>query len=179
MKKLVPAFLFSFFLTQVFGQTERKVSTYISANYNNTLYDYTIGNNPWGVGLGLQAFLNNKTKLKPTVELTGDLYLEDDKVLRLNPDGSTPKDNNAVGGMVNLFAGGSFQPIQSIYISFVAGPSFISGQTFLGIKPSFGFYFLKNQRWTGKISYINVFNRSKVANEDFGSLSLSIGLKLF
>ena len=179
MKKLIPTFLFCFLLTQAFGQTTRKVSSYIFANYNNTLYDYTAGNNPWGVGLGLQAFLNNKSKFKPTIELTADTYLEDNKVLRLNPDGSTPNDDNGVHGMVNLFAGSSFHPNQSIYVSFVAGPSFISGQTFLGIKPSFGFYFSKTQRWTGKISYINVFNRTEVAKADFGSLSLSIGLKLF
>ena len=179
MKKLIPTFLFCFLLTQVFGQTSRKLSFYVFANYNNTLYDYTVGNNPWGVGLGLQAFLNNKTKFKPTIELTADTYLEDNKVLRLNPDGSIPNDDNAVEGMVNLFAGASFYFNQIVYVSFVAGPGFISGQTFLGIKPSFGFYFSKAQRWTGKISYINIFNRTKVVNDDFGSLSLSIGLKLF
>ena len=69
--------------------------------------------------------------------------------------------------------------VQNIYLSVVAGPSFISGQTLLGIKPSFGFYFTKTQRWTGKVSYINVFNRTRIAKEDFGSLSLAIGLKLF
>jgi len=179
MKKLIPTFLFCFLLTQVFGQTSRKLSFYVFANYNNTLYDYTVGNNPWGVGLELQAFLNNKTKFKPTIELTADTYLEDNKVLRLNPDGSIPNDDNAVEGMVNLFAGASFYFNQIVYVSFVAGPGFISGQTFLGIKPSFGFYFSKAQRWTGKISYINIFNRTKVVNDDFGSLSLSIGLKLF
>ena len=179
MKRLISTFLFCFLLTQVLGQTKRKVSSYIFANYNNTLSDYTIGNNPWGAGLGIQAFLNNKTKFKPTIELTADTYLEDDKVLRLNPDGSTPKDDNAVHGMVNLFVGASFHPTQSIYISFLAGPGFISGQSFLGIKSSFGFYFSKTQRWTGKISSINVFNRTEVANADFGSLSLSIGMKLF
>ena len=179
MKKLIPTFLFCFLLTQVFGQTSRKLSFYVFANYNNTLYDYTVGNNPWGVGLELQAFLNNKTKFKPTIELTADTYLEDNKVLRLNPDGSIPNDDNAVEGMVNLFAGASFYFNQIVYVSFVAGPGFISGQTFLGIKPSFGFYFSKAQRWTGKISYINIFNRTKVVNDDFGSFSLSIGLKLF
>ena len=81
--------------------------------------------------------------------------------------------------MVNLFAGSSFYLTQNIYLSFVTGPSFISEQAFIGIKPSFGFYFSKTHRWTGKISYINVFNRTKVGNEDFGSLSLAIGLKLF
>lgn len=179
MKKLIPTFLFCFLLTQVFSQTKRKVSSYLFANYNNTFYDYTIGNNPRGAGLGLQAYLNNKTTFKPTIEFTADIYLEDNKVLRLNPDGSIPKDDNAVHGLVNLFVGSSFHPTQSIYISFLAGPGFISGQTFLGIKPSFGVYFSKTQRWTGKVSYINIFNRTNVVNEDFGSLSLSIGLKLF
>ncbi len=179
MHKIITALLLCFVLTQTFGQIQRKVSIYLLTQYNNTRYDYTIGNNPWGIGLGLQTFLNNKTKFKPTIELTGDVYLEDDKVLRLNPDGSIPKKDNDVRGMVNLFVGSSFHPIQSIYLSFVAGPSFISGQTLLGIKPSLGFYFSKTQKWTGKISYINVFNRTQVAKEDFGTLSFAIGLKLF
>lgn len=179
MKKLIPTFLFCFLLTQGFGQEQRKVTTYISAGYTKTLYDYTKGNNPWGAGLGIQGFLNNQTNFKPTIELTGDLFLEDDKVLRLNPDGSFPREDNSVDGMINLFAGSSFHPNQHVYVSFLAGPSFIGGQTFLGIKPSFGFYFSKTQRWTGKISYINVFNRSKAAHKDFGSVNVAIGLKLF
>ena len=147
--------------------------------YNKTIYDRTIGNNPWGIGLGLQTFYNNKTNFKPTIELTGDIYLEDDKVLRLNPDGSIPTNYNDVRGMVNLFVGTSFSPTRNTYLSFVAGPSFIGGQTMLGIKPSFGFYFSKSQKWTGKISYINIFNRDKTTKEDFGALSLAVGLKLF
>ncbi len=179
MRKFFIVLFTCFLLTQSFGQTQRKVSAFLQTQYNSTLYDYTKGNNPWGIGLGLQAFLNNKTKFKPTIELTGDIYLEDDKVLRLNPDGSIPKDDNSVSGMVNLFAGSSFHPSQSVYLSFVAGPSFISGQTLLGIKPSVGFYFSKNQKWTGKVSYVNIFNRTQLTKEDFGSLSLAIGLKLF
>src|SRR5690606_808480 len=171
MQKFLITIVACFILTQSFGQTQRKVSTYLLTQYNKTLYDYTKGNNPWGIGLGLQAFSNNKTKFKPTIELTGDIYLEDDKVLRLNPDGSIPNSDNSVSGVVNLFVGSSFHPTQSIYLSLVGGPSFISGQTLFGIKPSFGFYFSKNKRWTGKVSYINIFNRTNVTKEDFGSLS--------
>ena len=179
MRILIIALLHCFILTQAFGQTQRKLSTYVSAQYNKTLYDRTIGNNPWGIGLGLQAFFNNKTKFKPTIELTGDIYLEDDKVLRLNPNNTIPTNYNDVRGMVNLFVGSSFHPTRRVYLSFLAGPSFISGQTLLAIKPSFGFYFSRNQKWTGKVSYINVFNREKSTKEDFGSISLAIGLKLF
>ncbi|MGQ0740038.1 MAG: hypothetical protein ACT4OJ_13385, partial [Bacteroidota bacterium] len=130
----------------------------------------------WSIGLGLQTFLNNKTKFKPTIELTGDIYLFDDKVLRTDSTG-TPL--NDIRGMVNLFVGTSFNPTKNIYLSVVVGPSFISGQTLFGIKPSLWFYVTKSQRWTGKISYINIFNRGNAIKKDFGSLSLAAGLKLF
>ena len=176
MQKIITTFLLGFTLTQTFGQTQRKVSGYLLTQYNKTIYDRTTPNNPWGMGLGLQLFSNKTSKLKLTVELTADAYLEDDKVLRLNSDGTTIAD---IGGMVNLFAGASYHPIKAFYLSLVTGPSFVSGQTLFGLKPSLGFYFSKNRKWTGKISYINVFNRDKTTKEDFGSLSLAVGLTLF
>jgi hypothetical protein len=176
MQKIIETFLLCFILTQTFGQTQRKVSTYLLTQYNNTMYDVTKGNNPWGVGLGLQTFFNNKTKFKPTIELTGDIYLEDDKVFRTDSNGTPLSD---IRGMINFFVGSSFSPTKNIYLSVVAGPSFISGQTLFGIKPSLGFYFTKSQRWSGKISYINIFNRGNEIKKDFGSLSLAAGLKLF
>lgn len=178
MSKVIITVLFCFILTLSFGQTQSKISTYLFTQYNSTLYDYTIGNNPWGAGLGLQAFFNNKTKFKPTIEITGDLYLQDNKVLKLNLDGTIPQNDNTVDKMVNVFVGSSFHPTQSVYFSLLAGPSFISGQSFFGIKPSLGFYFSKTQKWIGKVSYINIFNRTTTKG-DFGSLSLAIGLKLF
>ncbi|WP_301921297.1 hypothetical protein [Ferruginibacter sp.] len=47
------------------------------------------------------------------------------------------------------------------------------------MKPSLGFYFSSKQRWTGNIAYINVFNRGNVVKENFISVSLAIGVKLF
>ena len=175
MQKFITTSFLCFILTQSPGQTQRKSALYLQAQYNQTLYDATRGNNPWAIGLGLQLFFNNTSKLKPTIELTADAYLEDDKVLRLHTDG-TPM--NDLGGMVNLFGGASYHPTKIIYMSFVAGPSFVGGQTLLGIKPSIGFHFSPSRKWTGKISYINVFNRDKKIKEDFGSISLSLGRKL-
>jgi hypothetical protein len=159
-----------------FAQSQKKVTTWLSTQYTKTISDRTIGNNPWGMGLGLQTYFNIKSKFKLTIELTGDIYLEDDKVNRLNTDGSSVDD---VRGMINLFFGSSYHPAKSIYFSLVAGPGFINGQTLFGLKPSFGFYFSESQKWTGKISYIHIFNRDKTTKEDFGSVSFSIGFKLF
>ena len=176
MQKFITTFFLCFILTQSFGQIQRKVSSYLQGQYNKTIYDRTVGNNPWGMGLGLQLFFNNNLNLKPTIDLTADAYLEDDKIFRTNADGTEIVD---VGGMVNVFAGVSFHPTKTIYLSLVTGPSFVRGQTLLGLKPSFGFYFSQNQRWTGKISYINIFNRDKTTKEDFGTISFSLGVKLF
>ena len=84
MQKFFTTFLLFFILTQSFSQTQHKISGYLLAQYNKTIHDRTIGNNPWGMGVGLQAFLVNNSKIKPTIDITADAYLEDDKVLKIN-----------------------------------------------------------------------------------------------
>lgn len=176
MKKLLCTILLCSTLLKSFSQKQRPVSLFLSGEYNKTLYDATAGNNPWGIGLGMQLFLNSNSNLKFTADFTADTYFEDDKVARLNPNGTVI---NNVGGMVNLFAGASLHPTDMVYLSFVAGPSFINQQTLLGVKPSIGFYFSPNQRWTGKFSFINIYKRDKLKKADFGSFSLSVGVRLF
>jgi hypothetical protein len=176
MQKVITAFLLCFVLACSFGQKQKFIALYLMTQYNNTIYDITKGNNPWGIGLGGQAFLNNKTKFKPTIEITGDIYLVNDKVFRMNSSGKELVD---VRGMVNLFAGISFNPVNNFYLSLVGGPAFISSQTLLGIKPCVGFYFPKSKKWTGKVSYINIFDRDRETRQDFGSFNLAIGFKLF
>jgi hypothetical protein len=163
-------------MTTVLGQLPKRPSIYLSVQYSKTIADRTIGNNPWAAGLGLQTYFHLRSKFKPTIEVTGDIYLMDDKVFRTNPDGSPIND---VRGMVNLFAGASYHPIKSIYFSLVAGPSFISGQTLVGVKPSVGFYFPRSKRWTAKLSFINIFNRDKTNKKDFSTASIAFGFKLF
>ncbi|HEY6975198.1 MAG TPA: hypothetical protein VH396_02845 [Chitinophagaceae bacterium] len=175
MIKFITTILFVFILMQTFGQSPKKLSVYLQTQFNLTIYDRTAGNNPWGIGMGTQVFLNNKTKFKPVIEFTADTYISDDKVARLNPDGKIAED---LGNMFNLFGGASFHASQKLYLSIIAGPSFINGQTLFGVKPSFGLY-SSHQKWTGRVSFINVFNRDKTTKEDFGTLSFTIGRKIF
>lgn len=119
MQKMIASLLLCCMFSSSFAQKQRKVSTYLTTQFNTTLYDITKGNNPWAVGFGLQAFLNNTTRFKPTIELTGDIYLADDKVLRLDKNGNAI---NSVGGMVNLFAGASYSPIKPVSF-FITGRS--------------------------------------------------------
>jgi hypothetical protein len=106
--------------------------------------------------------------------------LEDDKLLRLTP-GNKPIDD--ARNIINLFGGASFQPTKRFYLLCMLGPSFINGNTYLGIEPSLGFYFSDKQKIKLQFSYTNIFNREfnyeETKKEDFGSIGLSIGFKLF
>jgi hypothetical protein len=174
MLKLI-SILFCFLLIQPVN-AQRKVSSYFSLQYNKTVSDITYGNNPSGIGLGLETFINTKSKFKPVADISVIVFLEDDKVQRLTGNGEPIED---VSGMINVLAGTAFKPNQKIFISFVAGPSFINEATLLAIEPSIGLYFPKSQRWIFKMSYLNIFNRDKQTKKDFGSMGLAIAIKLF
>jgi hypothetical protein len=176
MRKLITNIFLCFFLTQTFGQSQKKLFVFLQTQLNLTMFDRTAGNNPWGAGLGTTVLFNNKTKFKTSIEFTADTYIDDNKVAKLNPDGKIAED---LGNMFNLFGGISYYPTQKIFFSFAAGPSFINQRTLFGIKPSFCVNFSKNNKWTSKISFINIFNRDKATKEDFGTISLSIGRRLF
>lgn len=178
MRALIFLLLLSLMLNLTFAQVKQRTSFYLLAQYNHTLYDRTTGNNPWGAGLGFEVFFKGQSKFKPALELTRNFYLEDNKLLKLNPDGSVPPARYDLNSMTTLFAGECYQLDSNIYISLLAGPGLIDKNIYFAIKPSFGFFFTKSKRWTGKISFINIFNRYPPTKEDFGSVSFAIGVKL-
>ena len=159
---------------EVLAQGNKKTSNFVLLQYNHTIYDLTRPNNPWSLGAGLQTFL----KIKPvqlTAELTADVYLEDDKVLRTGFNGEPLED---LGTMINLFFGASLS-FNNFHLAIAAGPSLINGNISLGLKPSAGILFSKNKNWLAKFSFINIFYRHPGFDQDFGSWSIGIGKKLF
>lgn len=175
MHKTLATFLCCALLVPSYSQTKHGLPLYLEGQYNGTLYDRTFGNNPWAMGMGLQCLWKNHALFTPAAEISADIYLEDDKVFRTNPDGSEIR---AVYGMLTAFGGGSFHPLKFFYLSFLAGPALLSNEIRFGIKPSLGFYFSKTQKCTGKISFIQVYNRDVTTKEDFGSISFALGIRL-
>lgn len=173
--------LFLFFSIFQLAAQQRLVNVYLQVEQNLTLYDITQGNNPHGIGLGAQAFLNTKSRFKATMELTGDVYMYDDKVLRTRGNSPGVWNNEDiipdVPAMVNLFAGASWHPTKGFYMSVTIGPSFIGGNTYVGFKPAIGLI-TRNQRWMGKIVFINIFDRDFPTQSDFGTAGISIGYRI-
>ncbi len=175
MKKVTTLILACFIFTTTFGQVKRHIMIIVEPEFSQTLSDRTKSNNLYGLGLGLQAVLLTKSKFSPLLNITDDFIFLDDKVFRTNPDGSAQK---SIQNVLKVFVGTNFNPTERIYLAMAAGPSFINGQTLLGIKPSIGFYFPETKRWTIKISYINILNRNSGKKENYSSLNFSIGLRL-
>ena len=172
----ISATVFFLFITLCCYSQARKVRVQLNAQFTQTLFDRTLGNNPWSVGVGLQGDLIHESKFNPTVDLTADIYLADNKVQVVNPDETSADD---LGGVVNMFAGLSYSRKKKIYYALVFGPSFSNGDAYLGAKTSLAFYFTEAQRLSGKISFINIFNRDKYFHKDFGSVSFTLGYKLY
>lgn len=176
MQKLLLTTSFLVLMTSVsFSQSDSKVSLYLQGQYNKTLYDRTIQNNPGGIGLGLQSYWNIG-KFRPTIDFTTDIYPSGKKVQLINPDGSNPE---AIRSMINLLTGASYQLTPTFYISCTTGPSWTGNDHMqLALKPSIGLYFSSSQRWTTKLSYLNVFDRDPTTKKDFGAIGISLGLRL-
>jgi hypothetical protein len=175
MKVVATILLACFICIHEISQKQRKLSGYLWPQFNSTVYDKTLVNNTNGFGLGLQAFLNNKSSFKPTLEITGDLYPGGRKILLVSANGEPIETKIAV---VDLFAGAIFRPGKIGFISFTTGPSFINGKAYLGIKPSIGF-FSRNNKWSGKISLISVFQNDQSSAQDFGVVIVGLAVKLF
>jgi len=156
------------------AQVQKKFLLYLFPQFTNTISDATLGNNPRAWGIGLDGIYNNKTMFKPMLELSYNFFFYDDDVLRYLPSGEILE---SINGWTSLLAGLSVQPIREVFVSFLAGPSFINGVTLWEIKPAAGFCFPKNERWQARFSYNKVFKREN--NQDFTSWSISLGIRLF
>jgi len=180
MKKILIPILICFAVSKAVAQKQDKISGYFLLDYYTTFYDRTLGNNPSGVGIGIQTMINTRSIFSPLIEINAQGALEDDDVFRLTKNGDAAPDAR---GIINVFAGSVLKISNHFNFSFDMGPSFINSNIYIGIKPSCDFYFSKKKRITAQVSYLNIFNRAlnyeKTKKVDFGSLNLGLGIKLF
>lgn len=156
------------------GQNNRKISTFLSFQGNATLYDRTITNNVSGLGPGLSIIINTKIWIKPTIEINGDLFAGTKEqyltAANENIDGKS--------GVASIYIGPYFPLTEKLFLATTSGPSFYNGKTYVGIRPSIGFYPSKKKKWFAKGSFTNIFQHDHISNENFGYVSLALGLKL-
>lgn len=158
-----------------FAQKDRQFSAYASLNVNNTLYDRTLSNN--GVGFGAGAQINMRTGLwvRPLVDFSADGY-GGTKELYMTADGKPIFGKSEV---INVFGGVLVNLPKRFFASFSAGPSFIDGSRYFGIKPAIGYYCLPGRQLAARVAFTNVYQRDDISNQSFGTLVISAAVKLF
>ena len=167
-----------------FAQTARTISTYIMGQYNKPYFEWGIRNNPSGIGLGAETFFMTDKKFQPTIDLSGNVFIE--KAVVYQPSGS-PEKSPDIRSNISLLAGASIHPFRLLFFSFVAGPTLINQKMYLSSKPSVGFYFDKNRKWIMKFSGIIIYRYFPVIpiidgapnKESISYLQVSVGHKLF
>jgi hypothetical protein len=156
--------------TACFSQRERKLATFASLQYNQTVYDQKPFHKTGIAGLGLQVLSNSKNLFKPTIEINADLF---------NENGIGPADEPTEQKIIipSVYIGSFFQPTDRFFIVATVGSTFHDNAHF-GVRPSVGFYPWSTKKWFAKASYSNVFQESEIQSKDFGYLSFALALKL-
>lgn len=173
--KLLFCIIALFAMHFVFGQKDRKFSAYAGLNLNLTQYDRTMSNNAVGFGAGVQINMRTGLWLRPLLDVSADGF-GGTKELYMTADG---KPIFGKSDVVNVFGGVLVNLPKRFFASFTAGPSFIDGKTYLGIKPALGCYCLPGRQLAARVAFANVYQRDAISNQSFGTLVISAVAKLF
>jgi len=157
------------------GQEDRKISAYASLNVNLTQYDRTISNNAVGFGAGAQINMRTGAWVRPLICFSADGY-GGTKELYMTAGGKPIMGKSEV---INVFAGVLVNLPKRFFASFTMGPSFIDGNTYVGIKPAIGYYCLPGRQLAARVAFTNVYQRDDISNKSFGTLVISAAVKLF
>ena len=175
MKPCLTAILLCMLFFPAAAQKSQPVSLHIAARANFMAYDRLKYYIHAGAGAGLQLYYNSKRKVKPLFEINADLFSVN-KILLVFPDGSTTAPKNAV---VTALAGLAYKPVKNFETGIIAGPSFVEGRTYAGIKPFLGISLNRMQSIKATASLTHVFEHDHVSKRNSGFISLGIAAKLF
>jgi hypothetical protein len=177
MKKLLTAFLVFNVVTSVRAQEKDRLwNVYCKVQYTRTIDDLARGNNPWGVGAGLKVFLNTTKWFRPSLDLSGDLYLYGNKALLTGPGGERLP---TVTSVSRLLAGPSLEAAKHFNAGIMVGPTFVNADVLFTIKPYVLIFMNSQQNAFLKVAYLHVYNRGWVIHQNFTSTSVSLGFRIF
>lgn len=175
MKKVTFFALLFLGVIHVAAQNKRFVNTYLSGHVNKMIYDQFSGFTSTGFGAGIQLQLNAKHKLKPQIDITGNLF-SINKILFVFPDGTKAGPKQSVA---TIFAGLVYEPVSRLETGFSAGPAFYNDGTGIGIKPYIAYYMGKKKIVKSQISLTHIYVNNDFYTKNTGIISAGIALKLF
>ena len=175
MKKLSLFFFFTLAALAANAQKKQLFAGYISAGANIMAYDRFIKFTHSGAGAGLQLHYTINPKLKAQFDATASLF-SINKILFVFENGQTAGPKQFI---FTTFAGLVYSPIKKIEAGISAGPSFVDGGVYAGIKPYISYYFGKKERVKAQASLTHIFEKNSISKKNSGFISFGFALKLF
>lgn len=154
---------------------QQKNNLYAGVQYTTTINDVVKENNPWGAGVNATLFIKAHCFIKPVIELSSDVYLEDKKVLTVQ----NGKNVERVNSVTSLSGGLAYFPSQRFFVALTGGAALVNKNIEPLVKPGIGFMLDKSNKFLVKASYNHIFNRENVIDENFASVSIGVGVKIF
>lgn len=163
----------SLFFFKTDAQSPYRFSVFLAPGTSITKTDITKSDNPWAFDLTVKTYWNLPGRFKPSLSISGDLYLDSDKLGYLYPNN---QEIPTVSAASYILPGLAFQVYQSLYVEVSGGPAFINRQVYGTLEGGITLLFPQNQRWRFALSYVQVNQRE---GQQFRSIKYTIGLRLF
>src|SRR6476469_707462 len=137
------------------AQQRKPVDVYMGLEFISTHKDATEPNNPWGIGTFITLY-GNTGKLRPVLDIAGDVFLMDDKVGRTGPsDEFWPR----VHAVLSVMGGIAVSPDEWLNAGFLTGPAFVNGNALWAIKPYVDMLPGKNGKVVLRLNYLQTSKR--------------------
>lgn len=173
MKLIIVAFmLLCSFALQAQHQKHKPVSLYLGLQYTSTIRDATEPSNPWAFGAFLTAY-GNTGRVRPVIDLAGDLFLMSDKVGRYFGG-----EEQGLREMWSVMAGASVTPVKWLNIGVVTGPAMLNQNPLWAFKPLLDITHGKGGV-TIRFNYLQTGKRVKLSSVNhYSAFSLGVGFRL-
>lgn len=175
MKKflLVSILLAAVLLTN--AQNKSTINTYLHGQAGFVPYGLFSGFTGGGFGVALQATYQLKSKLKPQVDVSANLF-SINKILFVFENGETTGPKQSV---ITIFGGVNYEPLKHFELAFSAGPAFDDDSIDLGIKPYVAYYLGRKKIVKVHTSLTHLFSPNQYSKQNSGVFNAGLAIKLF
>jgi hypothetical protein len=175
MKKVFIFLQFAAIVSVASAQKKQSVNLFVSGYASNMIYDEFSGFTFTGLGAGIQLHLNAAHKLKPQIDVAGNLF-PINKIAFILPDGSISGPKQSVA---TIFAGFVYEPLNRLETGLSTGPAFHDDGTDIGIKPHLAYYLGKKKIIKAHASFTHIFVHNQFSNYNTGIINAGLAVKLF
>jgi hypothetical protein len=157
------------------AQHKSAINTYLHGQAGFVPYGLFSSFTGGSFGGALQATYQLKSKLKPQLDISANLF-SINKILFVFENGETTGPKQSI---ITVFGGFNYEPLKHFELAFSAGPAFDDDGTDFGIKPYVAYYLGRKKIVKIHTSLTHLFSPSQYSKKNSGVFNAGFAIKLF